>query len=407
MQEPCLTGSRLGTYEVQALLGSVGISTTYRGVDLNLCRLVTLKVLRAMVMSSELIRRFRQEALLLARLYHPNIVRIYDFGEQDGMLYMVQEALPGPTLEQRLAKLNAHALQLDRHEILSIVSQVAAALDIAHAAGIVHRNVTPASIMWNADGAVVLSSFAIARDTLTSAHLTQAGVILGTPQYLSPEQALGKPATPASDIYALGVVLYELIAGAPPFTGTTPLAIGVCHVQDPPPPLNPCRRDLPAAVDAVVQRALAKEAALRFPSAGELVRALAQAWTPIPTTTNSQMPQAIHHRVTQAPLPTCTAHLSANAPKRSLLIDPQALLAQPPASVPANIAFGSRPSRGGSRSLLPFLALLLALLLLVGALLAWRGETAAQNAFQHRAALITSAHQGIVPRDFPRAATAP
>ena len=407
MQEQCLIGSRLGAYEVQALMSGIGITTTYRGVDLNLQRPVTLKVLRAVRMPPDLVQRFRQEAHLLARLRHPHIVQIYDFGEQDGISYMVQEALPGPTLEQRLAKLNAHALQLDRHEILSIVSQVAAALDIAHAAGIVHRNVTPASIMWNADGAVVLSSFAIARDTLTSAHLTQAGVILGTPQYLSPEQALGKPATPASDIYALGVVLYELIAGAPPFTGTTPLAIGVCHVQDPPPPLNPCHRDLPAAVDAVVQRALAKEAALRFPSAGELVRALAQAWTPIPTTTNSQMPQAIHHRVTQAPLPTCTAHLSANAPKRSLLIDPQALLAQPPASVPANIAFGSRPSRGGSRSLLPFLALLLVALLLAGVVLAWQGEAAAYNAGQRGTARPTVTIHGAASLDTARAVVAP
>src|SRR5215211_6698977 len=167
MQEQCLIGSKLGTYEVQALLGSVGITTTYRGVDLNLQRPVTLKVLRAMRMPPNLVQRFQQEAHLLARLRHPHIVQIYDFGEQDGISYMVQEALPEPTLEQRLAKLNAHALQLGRHEILSIASQVAAALDTAHAAGIVHRNVTTGNIMWNVDGAVVLSSFAIARDTLT------------------------------------------------------------------------------------------------------------------------------------------------------------------------------------------------------------------------------------------------
>jgi eukaryotic-like serine/threonine-protein kinase len=116
MQEQCLIGSRLGAYQVQALLGRAGMTTLYRGIDLNLGREVTLKVLRSLAVSSDLVRRFQQEPLLLARLCHPHILKIYDFGEQSGISYMVQQVLPGPTLQQRLAKLNAHALRLDRQE---------------------------------------------------------------------------------------------------------------------------------------------------------------------------------------------------------------------------------------------------------------------------------------------------
>jgi eukaryotic-like serine/threonine-protein kinase len=307
---------------------------------------------------------------------------------------MVQQVLPGPTLQQRLAKLNAHALRLDRQEILSIASQMAAALDTAHAAGIVHRNVTPGSIMWNPAGAVVLSSFGIARDTLTHANLTQAGVILGTPYYLSPEQALGKPATSASDIYALGVVLYELIAGAPPFTAATPLAIGLRHVQDPPPPLYPHRHDLPPAVDAVMQRALAKEPALRFPSAGDLAHALAQAWPPTSAGADNQPLQAIQRRATQVSTPVPATHRAALDLNRPWLADPQAQRTPTLSSVPPSMVSRSQPARNGASGLLPILALLLVVLLLGGTLLAWRSEAATHNASPYGTVLPIAATPG-------------
>jgi eukaryotic-like serine/threonine-protein kinase len=397
MREQELIGSTFGAYTVLALLGNTNtITTTYRGVDLHLQRPVTIKVLRTRGAPPDIIGRFRQEARLLACLQHPNIVQIYDFGAQDGLLYIVRELLPGPTLEQRLHKMAAHHIRLSRQEIVELISQLAGALDTAHTAGIVHRNVKPGSVMWNAGGGVVLTSFEIARNTLVPANLAQAGVILGTPQYLAPEQALGQPPTPASDIYALGVVLHELIGGTPPFTGATPLAIALRQIQDPPPPLCPLRPDLPAAVDAIVQRALAKDPALRFASAGELARALAQAWPSPSTAGEQQPPHAIHALATQV--------WPAAAVARTR---PATASSQPSPSAAAVIARAVVSPHVGSRRTLPVLTLLLVLLLLIGVLLAWRDEAAAQNAIQQKAALITSARSGVIPLTALRAVVAP
>jgi eukaryotic-like serine/threonine-protein kinase len=235
-----LAGTRLGVYEIQALIGSGGMASVYRGFDHNLQRPVAIKVLSAEAAREPgFAERFRQEARLIASLRHPNIVQIYDFGEQSGHTYMVQELLPGPTLEQQFVELAAQGSRLSGHEIVDIARQLAAALDAAHAAGIIHRDVKPSNALWNAIGALALTDFGIAKNTLTAAGHTQVGVVVGTPNYLSPEQAQGLPLTPASDIYALGVLLYELITGALPFESRTPMGVVLAHIQTPPPPLRP------------------------------------------------------------------------------------------------------------------------------------------------------------------------
>nr|MBA3530963.1 serine/threonine protein kinase [Ardenticatenales bacterium] len=266
-----LIGRRLGQYEVQALIASGGMAELYRGFDVNLERQVALKVLSEEATAQpDVAERFRREARLLASLRHPHIVQIYDFGEQDGYFYIVQELLPGPTLAQRLSEMTTGA-GLPREEILAIAGQLASALDAAHAASIIHRDVKPSNILWNSAGRLVLTDFGIAKNSSADAVLTRTGQVLGTPAYVSPEQARGEPLAPASDLYAMGVVLYEVLAGKPPFSGSNPMEVVLQHLEKAPPPLPVT---VPAAVTAVVARALAKEPSARFGSAAALAQAL-------------------------------------------------------------------------------------------------------------------------------------
>jgi eukaryotic-like serine/threonine-protein kinase len=355
-----LVGAQLGNYEIQALLGSGGMASVYRGLDINLQREVAIKVLsEAAVSQPGLAARFRQEAQLIASLQHPHIVKVYDFGEADGLTYMVQELLPGPTLEARLRELATRGEQLTREEALTIVGQLAGALDAAHAAGIIHRDVKPANAIWNAVGALTLTDFGIAKNTLRDANHTQVGLVIGTPNYLSPEQARGLSLTPASDIYSLGVVLYEMLAGKPPFEGDT-MGVVMNHIQTAPPPLGQLRPDLPPDVEAVVQQALAKDPAARFNSAVVLARALEQAWPAARSPAVSAVAD-VHSQATRlwegrpdaAPVPAATGatHVQTARPEVPKL----------------SIAGAAK-----SRSLLPLLGGLLALFLLVGVALAAR-----------------------------------
>jgi len=367
---PNLIGARLGGYEIQAQIGTGGMASVYRGFDSNLQRAVAIKVLSPMTATlPEFTNRFRQEARLIASLRHPNIVHVYDFGEQDGLTYMVQELLPGPTLEHRLIDAATQGIQLSREDILSITAQIASALDAAQAAGIIHRDVKPSNALWNAYGALVLTDFGIAKNTLTALNYTEVGLVMGTPTYLSPEQAEGRPLTPESDIYALGVVLYELIAGKAPFVSSTPMRVVMSHIQEPP-PLRPLRPDLPPAAEMVVVRALAKDPDQRFATAGELAQALERAWATVGAS-SVEAPGTIHNQVTQ--------HWSS--PRIAGGAGPVRGSASPPVDVgAAPVAQRPAVSRGSTRPLLlPFLGALLALLLLGGVVLALRGERGAND----------------------------
>lgn len=259
-----------GRYRLDEPIGEGGMAVVYRGYDLVLDRPVAIKVLRGQFAAdASFLRRFEREAQAAARLSHPNIVSVYDVGRDDGTRYIVMEYVPGKTLKQLILE---HApFSLD--EAIHIVRQVAAALDYAHQHGLVHRDIKPQNILVDERGFVKVTDFGIAKG-LTDVSLTEAGFGMGTVHYVSPEQARGEPATPASDIYALGVVLYEMLTGRLPFDADNPIGLAMQHVHEAPPPPRQFNSNIPPAVEAIILRALAKDPRQRFPTAGALAQAL-------------------------------------------------------------------------------------------------------------------------------------
>ncbi len=280
-----LTGRTLGGYRIVSPLGQGGMAEVYKGYQPTLDRYVAVKVLSPRFAADvAFYERFQREATAIARLRHPNIVQVFDFGTVENLTYMVMEYIAGPTLKQRMREVRAQEGLLPRAEVLSIVREVASALDYAHARGLIHRDVKPANILlrhaWG-DKAVlesepyaVLTDFGVVK-MLEGVQFTATGMTLGTPDYMSPEQARGDEVTPASDLYALGVVVYEMLVGQLPFSADTPLAVLLKHMTDAPPSACTLKPDLPAGVDEVLGRALAKSPADRFKSAGEFAAALA------------------------------------------------------------------------------------------------------------------------------------
>ncbi len=259
-------------YELGPVLGSGGMARVVEGHDRLLDRRVAVKLMRDDLSADPAVRdRFLREARSAARFNHPNAVAVYDTGEDGRRPWIVMELVEGPTLADRLAAEG----RLDPAEAVDIAAAVLAALDAAHRNGMVHRDVKPANILLPATGGVKLADFGIAKSVQeATAGVTATGQIIGTAKYLSPEQVDGARATPASDVYAVGVVLYEMLAGAPPFTGDSALAVALAHTREPVPPLLGRRPDLDPALATVVETALAKRPEDRYPDAEAMRDAL-------------------------------------------------------------------------------------------------------------------------------------
>ena len=241
-----------GRYRPEGRLASGGMGDVWVAEDIVLQRRVALKVMRPDPDHEELFaRRFRDEALHSARLIHTNIATLFDYGEDDGLAFLVMELVDGKPLSQLIRERG----RFPADQVRSVIGQCALALGVAHAAHLVHRDVKPANILVRQDGLVKLTDFGIARAMDAAGH-TNAGEMIGTPSYLSPEQALGRPATGASDLYALGVVGHEMLCGSKPFAGTTPLTTTMSHIHESPPPLPD---DVPEALAGVIEDLLAKD----------------------------------------------------------------------------------------------------------------------------------------------------
>jgi eukaryotic-like serine/threonine-protein kinase len=253
-----------GRYELEELVGSGGMSNVFRAHDRLLERTVALKILHEQYTRDEdYVERFRREARAVAQLTHPNIVTVIDRGEQDGRQFIVFEFVEGQNLKDLLAR-----GPLDPREAIGLALQVAHALSFAHARGLVHRDVKPQNVLLNEDGQAKVTDFGIAR-SLDVHGVTQTGTVLGTSDYIAPEQARGQKVDPKTDIYSLGAVLYELLTGEVPFSGDNFVAVAMRHVSEPAPSVLEHRPDCPLRLDLAIQRAMAKDPADRFGSMGE------------------------------------------------------------------------------------------------------------------------------------------
>jgi serine/threonine-protein kinase len=257
----------MGRYELTHLVARGGMAQVYRAVDLQLDRPVALKVLfPELSVDKTFVERFRREAQAAANLSHPNIVPVFDWGEDDGVYFIVMEYVDGRSLSAVLRD----PQRLAPNQIAQIGAGVAAALAFAHRHGVVHRDVKPGNILITPEGEVKVTDFGIARAVNTEESLTQTGAVMGTAAYFSPEQAEGKTVDARSDIYSLGVVLYEMAAGRPPFAGDSPVAVASKHVRDQPELPRAIYPACPAALEAVIMKAMAKDPASRYGSAEEL-----------------------------------------------------------------------------------------------------------------------------------------
>jgi serine/threonine-protein kinase len=263
-----LLGTTLsGRYRLEARIGAGGMSTVYRAFDETLERQVAIKLLNREVTSdSDELERFRREARAVAQLSHPHIVGVIDAGEDESRPYIVFECVDGETLKERIRRKGRLAVP----EAVAYAIEIARALGAAHARHIVHRDVKPQNVLIDEEGSAKVTDFGIAR-TLDEEGLTADGRVLGTTDYVSPEQALGQPVTGQSDLYSLGIVLYEMLTGEVPFKGDSQVAVAMKHVREPLPDVQRGRPEISAALAAVVDRATAKRPEDRYADDAELI----------------------------------------------------------------------------------------------------------------------------------------
>jgi serine/threonine-protein kinase len=262
---------KIGRYEIRAELGRGGMATVYHGYDPRFEREVAVKVLPSELLHSDpqFKLRFEREAKIIAQLEHPSIVPVYDVGEENGQPYFVMRYMNGGSLAERIKQ-----KVMSVEEAARILGQIAPGLDEAHSKGIVHRDLKPSNILFDAKGTPYISDFGIAKLSQSQASSVTGSAIIGTPAYMAPEQAAGETVDGRSDIYALGIILFEMLTGRQPYEADTPMAVAIKHITDPVPHILEANPSLPPDVDAIIQTAMAKRKEDRFSTAVELVDAL-------------------------------------------------------------------------------------------------------------------------------------
>ena len=275
-------GTQLGHYEIVAFIGKGGMGEVYRARDLSLRREVAVKVLQSSEVDADSWSRFEREAHSASALNHPNICTVHDLGEADGQPFLVMELVDGVTLRQAIENRT-----LDPATVVPVAIQIADALEAAHARNIVHRDVKPGNVMITGRGHVKVLDFGLAKlapgaasgHTATIEPLTAAGAVVGTPQFLSPEMLQGGHVDARSDVWAFGVMLYQMVTGELPFKGATPFEVSSAILRDPPPPLP---ASVPSGLRRVINRCLQKAPSSRYQHAGEIRRTWSRSVRPRP-----------------------------------------------------------------------------------------------------------------------------
>ncbi|MCC6614041.1 MAG: serine/threonine protein kinase [Anaerolineae bacterium] len=271
-----LIGQSLGKIQIRELLGRGGMATVYKGYQPDIDRYVAIKVLTPIPeMDAGFVERFKLEARTIARLQHPHILPLFDYGDDKGLLYLVTAYVSGGSLADRVL----HG-PMPLPTIARILREIASALDYAHRQGVIHRDIKPGNILLSDEGFALLADFGIVKlleGTNTAANLTNPSGVVGTPAYMSPEQANGLEIDGRNDIYAMGVVVYEMITGQQPFKAETPVQLLLKHLMEPPPYIRDFNQEVPAALDIVLQRALAKDPDERYQTATAFSEAFTQA----------------------------------------------------------------------------------------------------------------------------------
>jgi serine/threonine protein kinase len=278
--ESRVTTKRIGKYIVKELLARGGMGEIYKASHPTLERDVAIKVIHTHKASDpQIVDRFQREAKVVAALRHPGIIQVYDFDVEDDAFYMVMEFVPGESLAQRLGNLHIQGKQLPLHEIIRLFQSITEAVAYAHNRGVIHCDLKPSNVLLTLEGQAVLADFGISK-IINAERLTATNDILGTPHYMAPEQGFGREIDAQADVYALGVMLYELTTGKLPFNGNSPMSIVFKHINEQPRQPRSINPYLPEAVEQIIQKAMAKDPAMRYASAQELLVDL-QALTPL------------------------------------------------------------------------------------------------------------------------------
>jgi polar amino acid transport system substrate-binding protein len=325
-----------GRYKIEDSLGKGGMSTVYKATDPNLKRVVAVKLIHPHLSDDpDFVRRFEIEAASVAQLRHPNIIQVYDFNHDEETYYMVLEFVPGESLQARLKRLNQQNRRLSVQSAVKYMVEISEAVDYAHKRGMIHRDIKPANVMLNVQDEAILMDFGIVKIVGGTQH-TATGAVVGTALYMSPEQIRGEQADHRSDIYSLGVMLYEMVNGQPPFSADSAMTIMMMHLNDPLPDIRAMNPDVPAGMQEVIQKALEKDPAKRFQSADEMARALKNAFAA------PEVPQASQEK-TQVDSSDATVLEETPAPE----MEPEKTAVE---SAPQPVQHASRPAASQTRA---------------------------------------------------------
>ncbi|HJX62050.1 MAG TPA: tetratricopeptide repeat protein [Dehalococcoidia bacterium] len=330
-----LIGRTLGRYEVTALVGRGGMATVYKARHPGLNRNVAVKVLhRHLAVDPAFVGRFRREARAVAALRHPNIVRVYDFDSEGDLYFIVMEFIDGPTFASFLKRLFKQGRHLSAAEILRLFSPLCSAIHYAHEQGMVHRDIKPSNVILTRKHEPILTDYGIARIAGATAY-TIPGVVIGSAHYMSPEQAEGLPGDNRSDIYSLGIVLFEALTGAVPFQGETPASVLMKQVASAPPPALSLNPDLPPAIEAVLNKALAKDPNDRYQQGSDLALALQEVFGPVaaePAAASTAEPPALEDATLQVTRQMTPPPPSTGEAARQMTPPPPSVTPPPPSA---------------------------------------------------------------------------